>query len=280
MSDPSDPALGEAMDMSSVTVVIPNWNGAVHLRECLDAMRGQSVPPARVIVVDNGSTDDSLAILRAEYPWVEIIETGQNLGFSGAVNRGIGAADTEYVALLNNDTAADQLWLEQLTGALDARPGFDTAASLMVFYDDPAVVNAAGDVYSLQFLAAYNRGMWRSTDRFDEPVRVFGACAGAALYRRSLFADIGLFDESFFLMHEDTDFNIRALVRFRTGMTNSARIRSDTNLREMEIQGQNTAKGPRAHPLLPLKPGRALNHRAAFERSIQGDVDTALANSD
>jgi len=212
--------------MPEVTVVIPNWNGAHHLRECLDALAAQALAPASVIVVDNGSADDSVALLRSEYPAVHVIETGSNLGFSGAVNAGIRASTTPYVALLNNDTAADPLWLEELAGALEARPDYDVAASLMVFYDKPEMVNAAGDVYSVQFLAAYNRGMWKQISELAAPRRVLGACAGAALYRSSFFDDVGMFDDSFFLMHEDSDINIRGLVAGkRTVYVPSAKVR-------------------------------------------------------
>lgn len=212
--------------MSSVTCVIPNWNGARHLPECLAALAAQTRPAQRVVVVDNGSTDDSLAAMRSDFPDVEIIDLGANTGFSGAVNTGIRAADTDYVALLNNDTAADPVWLEELVRALDEHPAYDIAASLMLFYDAPEIVNAAGDVFGVQFLAAYNRGMWRPQDEYERPMRVFGACAGAALYRRRLFDEIGYFDESFFLMHEDTDLNIRALIAGKRCMyVPTARIR-------------------------------------------------------
>jgi GT2 family glycosyltransferase len=198
--------------MPSVTVVIPNWNGVQHLAECLSSLQAQTRAPERIVLVDNGSTDESLPFVRASFPDVSVIEMGENLGFSAAVNAGIRAADTAYVALLNNDTAVDPRWVEELTASLDARPDYDMAASLMLLYARDGVVNAAGDVYSVQFLAAYNRGMWYPAERYAQPCRVLGACAGAALYRRSLFDEVGLFDESFFLMHEDTDFNIRALV--------------------------------------------------------------------
>jgi len=199
----------------TATVVIPNWNGLAHLDECLTALRAQSVRPARTIIVDNASTDGSERFVRERFPEVEWVSMPRNGGFAYAVNEGIRRADTIYVALLNNDTAVEPAWLEELIAALERHPGYDIAASRMVLYHDRHLMNAAGDVYKLPRGTAINRGMRQSVARFNEPCRVFGACAGAALYRRSLFDDIGLFDEDFFLMTEDTDLNIRALIAGR-----------------------------------------------------------------
>jgi hypothetical protein len=119
---------------------------------------------------------------------------------------------SEYVALLNNDTAVDADWLAELVGALDEHPSYDLAASKMILYDKPDRLNAAGDVYTLGLLSGKNRGLGKPVGRHNSMERVLGACAGAALYRRSLFSEIGLFDEDFFLMSEDTDFNLRCLI--------------------------------------------------------------------
>ena len=88
------------------TVVIPNYNGSHFLAPCLDAIIAQTVQPAQIIVVDNGSEDDSLAVLERDYPQVKVIANKDNLGFAAAVNLGIRAAETPYVLLLNNDTVA------------------------------------------------------------------------------------------------------------------------------------------------------------------------------
>lgn len=197
--------------MPRVTVVIPNWNGLAHLPECMDALRAQTYQDFSVLVVDNGSSDESVAWLSANAPDVAVIARSDNGGFAVAVNEGIRACGTELVALLNNDTAVEPQWLAELVAALD-RTGFDCAASLMLFYEDPSLVNAAGDVYDMASFAGLNRGFRRPVGGFLEPARVLGACAGAALYRVSMFDDVGLFDEDFFLIHEDTDFNLRALI--------------------------------------------------------------------
>ena len=195
-----------------VTVVIPNWNGRAHLPGCLDALAAQTRQDFRVVLVDNASSDDGVEWVAAHHPGVTVVRRPDNGGFAAAVNEGIRRATGGYVALLNNDTVAAPGWLAALAGALDAHPDYDVAASLMVLHAAPHIVNAAGDVYDLPRLAGRNRGFGRPASRYAEPRRVLGACAGAALYRRSLFDEVGLFDEDFFLMSEDTDFNLRCLL--------------------------------------------------------------------
>ena len=189
-------------------VVIPNWNGAALLADCLAALARQTLPPARTLVVDNGSTDDSQAV--AERAGVEWLALRSNRGFPAAVNAGIRASDAPYVALLNNDAVPAPGWLEALVAALDADPSISYAASRMVFADGRGM-NAAGDAFDVRGRGGYNRGIEAADGpAFDEPRIVFGACAGAALYRRSLFDDVGLFDERFFLALEDVDLDLRA----------------------------------------------------------------------
>jgi GT2 family glycosyltransferase len=204
---------GDGGPMPRATVVIPNWNGLAHLPECISALAAQTFCDFDVIVVDNGSVDGSVAWLRQNSPATRILERADNGGFAVAVNSGIRAtgAECEYVALLNNDTAADPHWLAELVAALDGS-SYDMAASLMVLYDSPETVNAAGDDYSIGTFAGRNRGLFRPVSEYAARARVLGACGGAGLYRRALFDEIGFFDEDFFLIHEDTDFNLRALI--------------------------------------------------------------------
>ncbi len=195
-----------------VTVTIPNWNGLAHLAECLDALAVQSMSDYEIVVVDNASTDGSVAWIREHHPSTRVLQLPDNGGFSKAVNAGVLSSHGEYIALLNNDTVADPEWLEALVTALDTHPTYDFAASKMILYYMPDRLNAAGDVYMLGRMAGKNRGIGKPLKRHDRLERVLGACAGAALYRRSLFEEVGLFDESFFLLSEDTDFNLRCLI--------------------------------------------------------------------
>jgi GT2 family glycosyltransferase len=197
--------------MTRVSVVIPNWNTLEHLPGCLDALAGQTFRDFEVIVADNGSTDGSLEFLR-ERPDVRLVELGVNNGFSAACNAGIDAASGELIVLLNNDTVAAPDWLAELVAAMDARPSYAWASSKLVAFDDPDVIDSAGHTYSLWIGAAHNIGEGEPASAYNQSGRVFGAAAAASVYRRSLFTDIGTLDDEFFLIHEDTDFDLRANV--------------------------------------------------------------------
>jgi GT2 family glycosyltransferase len=195
-----------------VTVVIPNWNGLKHLEECFSALNAQTCREFEVIFVDNASSDASVEWVESNQPSTKVIRRADNGGFSKAVNAGILASSAEFVVLLNNDTRADARWLEELVEAMDDHPDYDLAASRMMLYYEEDRVNSAGDHYDIALMAGRNRGLGRPSARYLEPRRVLGACAGASLYRRGVFDAIGLFDEDFFLMSEDTDLNLRALI--------------------------------------------------------------------
>ena len=196
-------------------MVVANWNGLDHLPECLSALSAQSFVEFETVLVDNASSDGSVGWVGEHHPDVRILRRPDNGGFSKAVNAGIMAARGEYVALLNSDTAVDPGWLGALVTALDDHRDYAFAASKMILFHEPERVNAAGDVYALWCLAGRNRGLGEPLSRFGTMERVLGACAGAAIYRRSLFREVGLFDEDFFLMSEDTDFNLRCLIAGR-----------------------------------------------------------------
>jgi GT2 family glycosyltransferase len=193
----------------SATVVIPNWNGRELLPICLDSLRRQSMP-ADVIVVDDGSTDGSAGLVRERYPEVRLIELGENRGFAAAVNAGIRASRSDCVALLNNDAEAAPGWLAGLVEALDTHADAGSAASKMLDYADRTRIDGAGDAFTWVG-NAYRIGHGeRDLGQYDAPAWVFGACAGAAIYRRQMLDALGLFDEAFFAYYEDADLSFRA----------------------------------------------------------------------
>ena len=229
-----------------VSVIVPNWNGVRHLPECLDHLEQQTLQDFELIVVDNASTDTSVQWLEANAPRARVVRRDINGGFSGCVNSGIRVAQGDYVAILMNDTAASPEWLESLVTAVDGT-GYDFAASRLVFYDSPETINAAGDVYDMRLLAGRQRGRGDPVTDCLGSVRVLGACAGAALYRRDFFEDVGLFDEGFFMVHEDTDLNLRALIAGKRCVyapdavvrhKDSATIRVVPELQEYTIRNQ------------------------------------------
>ena len=192
------------------SVIIPNWNGAHHLPTCLHALRRQTYPRFEIIVVDNGSTDGSLALLAREYPEVRVLALPENRGFAGGCNAGFRAARGEVLVLLNNDTEAHPAWLEELMRALDTHPDAGMATSKLLLFDRRDVLHSAGDVYRLDGMPG-NRGVWeRDEGQYDHDLWVFSACGGAAAYRRAMLEDIGLFDEALGSYLEDVDLAWRA----------------------------------------------------------------------
>lgn len=195
--------------MSAPAVVIPNWNGRDWLPGCLDSLAAQTLAPSEVVVVDNGSTDGSLDLLRESYPAVRTIELGRNTGFAFASNRGVEAVEAAEVALVNTDVVLEPDWLARVADALEANPRAAAVASKMIDLDDPRVIYDAGD-FLRRDGACEQRGRFQRDDgRFDVPGEAFSACAGAALYRREPFLALGGFDERFFAYLEDVDLGLR-----------------------------------------------------------------------
>lgn len=193
-----------------VSIVIPNWNGKRFLPACLNSLRVLDYPLCEVIVVDNGSADGSVELIRMQYPEVKLLTFENNTGFSVAVNAGICAALGEFIALLNNDTVVEANWISEMVRAMRQHPEIGSTACKMLAYDDRSLLDGAGDGYPRGGLPG--RIGHREIDRgqFDTPRYILGACGGAALYRRTMFEDVGLFDEDYFAYLEDVDMGLRA----------------------------------------------------------------------
>jgi len=192
------------------SIVIPNWNGAQHLPTCLDSLRRQTYPHVEVIVADNGSTDGSLELLSRDYPEVRALALGENLGFTGACNAGMQAAQGEFVVLLNNDTKADPRWVAEIVAAFERHPEAGLVASKLLLFDRRDTFHTAGDFYRVNGIPG-NRGVWQKDEgQYDYEEPVFNACGGSAAYRRTMLDQIGLLDEDFFFSCEDLDLAWRA----------------------------------------------------------------------
>lgn len=212
--------------MPALSIVLLNWNGAHLLPACLDSLRAQTFQDYEIIVPDNGSTDGSLELLAARYPEAEVIRLPRNLGFSLAMNAGIRASRGRFVLSLNNDTELDPRCLEELAAAMCADDRVGMCAPKMVYHDDPTLINSAGhactaDGWVYDIGRGQPDGAW-----FDQPREIFGACAGAALYRRAMLEEVGLFDPDFFISYEDADLNWRAqFAGWRARYVPTARVR-------------------------------------------------------
>jgi GT2 family glycosyltransferase len=195
--------------MTSISIVIPNWNGRRWLPQCLAAIAGQERAPDEVIVVDNGSRDGSVEFLADQHRNVRVIALAGNTGFAYAANRGLEAAAGDLVALVNTDVVLAREWLARMSSALASDRGVASVACKMLELADPSRVYDAGDVLRRDG-ACEQRGRFRRDDgSWDSPGEVFGACAGAALFRREAVLRVGGFDERFFAYLEDVDLALR-----------------------------------------------------------------------
>ena len=192
-----------------VTVIIPNYNGLKFMEPCMAALKRQTSQEFEVLVVDNGSTDGSAEWLKEhQIPGIFLKE---NTGFSGAVNAGIRASRTPYVILLNNDTEAEPDYIEELVKAIEQSPRIFSVSPRMIQMHRRDRMDDGGDMYSIMGWA-YQRGVGQEIERYERPCHIFSACAGAAIYRREIFQEIGYFDEMHFAYLEDIDVGYRAKI--------------------------------------------------------------------
>lgn len=197
-------------DPGLVSVVVVNWNGMNYLAECLESVALQTYAPKELIVVDNGSTDASLQWLRRNSDHgYRLIELKTNTGFAHGANTGIRASLGEFIALLNNDAVAEREWLVRLVAAATA-PDVGMVASKILFYDRRDVIDKAGHLF---YPDGLNRGRGAGEPdqgQYDRSSEIFFPDGCAALYRRSMLQDTGLFDEQFFSYGDDADLGLRA----------------------------------------------------------------------
>ena len=193
--------------------MIPNLNGALLLGPCLDALARQTVESVEAVVVDNGSTDGSVDLLRERHPEVRVISFAENRGFAAAMNAGIAEARNDLVAFLNNDAIPEPTWLEELRACLERHPKAAAATSKLLLADEPGLLDGAGDGLTGSFLP-FVRGHREPDDgRYADEVEVFGASGAAALWRAPVLRELGSFDERFFAYYEDVDLSFRARLR-------------------------------------------------------------------
>ncbi len=195
--------------MKKVTIIIPNYNGLKFMEPCMKALETQDCQDFDILVVDNGSTDGSVEWLKEHE--ISTVFLAENTGFSGAVNVGIRAAKTPYVILLNNDTEAEPGYVGSLLKEIERSPRIFSVSPKMVQLYNRGLIDDAGDMYSIMGWA-YQRGVGQEVGLYDKPCHVFSACAGAAIYRRAVFDEIGLFDEMHFAYLEDIDVGYRARI--------------------------------------------------------------------
>jgi GT2 family glycosyltransferase len=197
--------------MEKIFVVIPNWNGADMIAKALQSLEAQT-HKHQVVVVDNGSVDNSTEIIESKFPSAHLIKLPENTGFSGGVNTGISYAldqNADAVALFNNDAIADKNWLGTLVEAMQENGTFGIVTSKII-RSDKKRLDSTGDFYSA-WGTAFPRGRdEEDIGQFETPEEVFAGSGGASLYRAAMLRRIGLFDQDFFAYYEDVDISFRA----------------------------------------------------------------------
>ncbi|MGO9903939.1 MAG: glycosyltransferase [Solirubrobacteraceae bacterium] len=200
----------------AISVVIPNYRRPELLRECLPSVlraAAASAHEVEVIVVDDGSGDGSCEIVRGEFPEVTLIALDRNRGYPTAVNAGVAACHGEWVFTLNNDTTVDQGIFDQLLTVARSAPDVGLVAAQQRFSSDAGIIYSAGMVMDYRGHAS-DRLMGQPVSVSERlPVEVFGACGAAALYRRSVLAELCGFDPLFAFGLEDADLAWRARAR-------------------------------------------------------------------
>ena len=198
-----------------IGIVIPNYNGFKHLETCYESLKKQTYSNFRVILCDNGSKDNSAAYTKEQFPDSEVILIGYNSGFAKAVNEGIkyclARPDFDLIFLLNNDIELNPDFLETALCTFAEHPEASIMAVKMLNYFNRNVIDDCGDFIKSNGGSPLARGHGE-TDKgqYDKLEYIFGACAGAAFYKREVFEAAGLFDETFFAYYEDIDLSFRA----------------------------------------------------------------------
>jgi GT2 family glycosyltransferase/tetratricopeptide (TPR) repeat protein len=208
----ANPKIKEGFPLK-VSIVVPNWNGMRFVGMCLDSLAQLDFDGHEVIVVDNGSRDGSSEMIEEQYPWVRLLKMPDNMGFAIACNEGIKASNAEYIVLLNNDIEVTHDWLKELYEGMERHPECGMGTTKMMFLDNRDVFYNTGDLFH-SWSAGGGRGQGeKDNGQYEEEDYVFGACAGAGIYRREFFNQVGLFDEDFFIFAEDVDLNMRGQLK-------------------------------------------------------------------
>lgn len=195
-----------------VSVVTPNYNGLNFLKNYFNSLNNDSEYIGEVIIIDNGSDDSSLDYIRNNsfnFP-VILIKNDENLGFAPAVNQGILKAKYDYIFSLNNDTEIKEGSIKHMLDLIQEDNVFSVQAK-MIQSDNKRLIDDAGDEYNLLGWTK-KIGENQDSDNFLKVNEIFSSCAGAALYKKCIFDEIGLFDDNYFAYMEDVDLAIRSQI--------------------------------------------------------------------
>jgi GT2 family glycosyltransferase len=260
-----------------LTVVLTNYNGRALLECVLPSLRAQTFRPFATVVVDDCSSDDSIAYLREHWPDVTVIELASNRGVTAAMNVALGACSSELVGLFNNDTELAPGCLAELVAALDRSPRLGSVTPKMLDFAEREVLDGAGDLLNWRGGGRRRGHGERDVGQYDHLEEIFAACGGAAIYRRAALDAVGELDEDYYAYYEDIDWAFRAqLAGFRCGYVPSAVLyhRGSATLgRGMsEFNGYHLWRNPIWLIAKCYPAGALLRHAPALARGQAGNL--------
>lgn len=192
-----------------VTIIIPHWNRRFLLEKSIPSLKNQTFRALKILVVDNGSTDDSMEWLEENHPDVERLILPENIGYAPGANKGLELAETEYVSFYSNDVIADPDWLTSLVDAMDNNHDMGFCVGKILWSDTPGIIYAAGDHYGINGFP-YNIGQnEEDKGQYDSSREVLVICTAASLFRRQALLEVGSYDDRYFAHGEDTDLCLR-----------------------------------------------------------------------
>lgn len=195
-----------------VNIFVLNWNGRDLTLDCLDSLEKISYPNANVIVIDNGSSDDSVAFIKDKYPEIDLIELPENLGFAGGNNAGFKSVTSkrDYSIFLNNDTLVDPHFVEPLIAELESNPDVKQTVPKIYYGDNPEFIWFAGGIVNLWTGMIRHIGIRKKDSHDYSKKRKIDYATGCCVCMRiEDFESIGMFDESFPMYAEDVDLSLR-----------------------------------------------------------------------
>ena len=196
-----------------VSVVTPNYNGERFLKTFFESINNDSELIGEVIIIDNGSSDNSKDYINKgtfNFP-VKLIENSRNMGFAPAVNQGISNAKHEYIFSLNNDTEVKKGSIRHMVELISSKEDIFSVQAKMLQYNNKDLIDDVGDEYNL-LAWTKKTGENHKSDEYTQVKEIFSSCAGAAMYRKSLLNELGMFDDSFFAYMEDVDLALRSRI--------------------------------------------------------------------
>jgi len=203
--------------MTKVSVIIPHYNGEEILKDCLESLSKTTRITLEVILVDNGSSDNSMNMVREQFSDVKILQQEENLGFAGGCNVGIEAATSDYVLILNNDTTHEDNWIEYLLETLESDDNISAVQPKLISYQNPENYDYSGanggemDIFGFPFARGrFFHHIEKDENQYDNlDKEIVWASGTAFLARRDLLLEAGMFDSTFFAHMEEIDLDWR-----------------------------------------------------------------------